>query len=279
MSYTPILGGSQNNKFSLQFNRSGVNPTSLACTLIKQLSNDGSDSVISHGSGCFWRHKNYVFLLTARHVITGLSPFDNRILSENGFIPNKITIYPTVVSPETWYRKTITINIDHNEPNYLEDPEFETLRTDISALYIGEDEDSKIRCLNDQTDIFDDLYTLVGMECSVVGYPTSMFSDLMTPIWRRGSIASEPMLPIDGKPMFLLDAATSPGFSGSPVLRQHFGPLPVQQPDKSVNVLMDNVRTISFVGIYAGRLKHVHASGEVPFVFYGNRVPRLFDGL
>lgn len=277
MAYTPILGGAQNNQFPLQFSRAPVLSTSLACSLVKQLSNDGNDTVISHGSGCFWRHNGSVYLLTARHVLTGRSPFDDSILSQHGFIPCRIMVYPTVrTGPEEWFRRVATVEVNHDFPNWVQDPEFDQLRTDIAAILICSDNDATIRCLNDDRDIFLDLYSLVGMECSVVGYPTPHFSGLMTPIWRRGSIASEPRLPLDGKPMFLLDAATSPGFSGSPVFRQHFGPLPVQQEDGSLTVSLDNVRRISFVGIYAGRLQHSHFGGEVPFVFYANRVSRIF---
>ena len=34
--------------------------------------------------------------------------------------------------------------------------------------------------------------------------------------------------------------------------------------------------TTSFVGIYAGRLEHPHYGGEVPFVFYANRIAEMF---
>jgi len=278
MAYAPVLGGAQNFRFPIQFENSPINGTSFACTLIKQLSNDGTDTVVSHGSGCFWRHNRHVYLLTARHVLTGRSPFDDTILSTTGYVPQRITVFPTRIFLNEWQRGSITIDIDQAQPNWLQDPNFDELRTDIAAILLFEDENSEIRCVNDEPDIFESIYTLVGMECSVVGYPTPLFTDLMTPIWRRGSIASEPRLPLDGKPMFLLDAATSPGFSGAPVFRQHFGPLPIHR-NGELTMQLDNIRKISLVGIYAGRLRHAHVNGEVPFVFYANRIPRLFNGL
>ena len=75
--------------------------------------------------------------------------------------------------------------------------------------------------------------------------------------------------------MFLMDASTSPGFSGSPVFRRHIGPAPVEQPNGSLVVLAGNVLTTSFVGVYAGRLEHAFYGGEVPFVFYGNRIEQV----
>ena len=279
MPYLPNLGGAESNQFPQQFGHSPASETSLACTLIKQLSNDGSGTVLSHGSGCFWRHDGSIYLVTARHVLTGRSPFNDEILSKNGFIPRRITVYPTRVENNQWFRQEVTLEVNPEQPNWLQDPEFGHLKTDIAALHLGSDSVSEFRCLNDQTDIFDEIFTLVGMECSVVGYPTPNFSGLMTPIWRRGAIASEPRLPLDDKPMFLLDAATSPGFSGSPVFRQHFGPLPVQEQDGNLGMALDNVRKLSLVGIYAGRFSHAHVGGEVPFVFYANRIPMLFSGI
>ncbi len=277
--YYPELGGAIDDQIPSQFARARTTLASFACTLIKQLSNDGKDTVLSHGSGCFWRHNGDVFILTARHVLTGRSPFDDTILSqENQYIPKRITVFPTVTAnPNAWLRQNLTVEINHDPPNFLQDPEFDQLRTDIAALFLCHDEPAQICCLNDDNSIFGELFTLVGMDCSVVGYPTPHFSGLMVHIWKRGSIALETNLQLDRKPMFLLDANTSPGFSGSPVFRQHFGPLPVLQDDSSIELKVDNVRTISFVGIYAGRLRHRHVGGEVPFVFYANRIPRLFQ--
>ena len=50
-----------------------------------------------------------------------------------------------------------------------------------------------------------------------------MFGGAMFPIWKRGSIASEPEIPIDGKPMFYIDTATRQGMSGAPVFAQTSG--------------------------------------------------------
>lgn len=265
-------------KFPPQFPRSKVNQISFACTLIEHLSLDGTQSIVSTGSGSFWRNGDRTLLVTARHVITGRSPFDNSILSGNGFIPELINVYPTLeTDPNIWQRIKMQIPIDQAAENWLQDPEFDELRTDIVAIELPFNGPQKVKCVNDDPDINDALFSAVGMDCSIVGYPSRHFAGLMSPIWRRGAIASEPLLPIDGKPMFLLDASTGPGFSGAPVFRQHFGPLPVLQDNGSVDIVLDSVRKISFVGVYAGRLENAHVGGEVPFVFYGNRIPIILE--
>lgn len=112
-----------------------------------------------------------------------------------------------------------------------------------------------------------------GLECMVIGYPSAPKKELMFPIWRRGIIASEPLIPWDEKPIFLLDCTTSPGFSGSPVFRHHVGPVPFYEKDGSLTVDPSAIVTTTLVGVYCGRLQHPHFGGEIPYVFYENRIP------
>lgn len=264
--------------FPLEFPNASVSDISLACTSIEQLANDGSDTVVSHGSGFFWRYEDRVFLVSARHVFSGRDPFTDRPMSTLGFIPMRFRFYPALErSAGVWSRSQGYFHFDgdHSQP-WFQDPEFERLRTDIAMVPVADCE-FPIKCLNDSPSNFSELMSHIGFECSVVGYPLPNVSGLMTPIWRRGTLASEPLLPIDDKPMFLLDAATSPGFSGAPVFRRHVGPAPVDQPDGSTQVLLDRILSTRFIGVYAGRLQHKHFGGEVPFVFYGNRIPFILS--
>lgn len=279
MPHYPVLGGGLPNGFEPQFSSSSISSVSASATLVLQLANDGSETLISHGSGCFWRHNGVVYLLTARHVLTGRSPFDDSILSEAGYIPKRIRVHPMMLLENGSYIRASTEIELPEVGGYLEDPKFDELRTDIAAVACFTDPQKKCFCINDSNEIFENVFTHVAMECAIVDYPTQRFGNLMMPVWRRGAIASEPMLPVDGRPMFLVDAATSPGFSGSPVFRWHVGPLPQQQPDGSITINQDRVLTMTLVGIYAGRLQHPHYGGEIPFVFYANRIPELFKAL
>lgn len=253
----------------------------MAVTPIELLPNDGSVEPISHGTGFFWRAGSRVFLITARHVVSGLYPFDDSLVSKMGYLPERIRIFPSRYEQQVGAAPTarlvgIELNVrEDGRPMWLEDPRFQELRTDIAALELPIGETERLVCLNDNPNTFPDMFSHVGFECVVVGYPTRHFGGLMTPIWRRGTIASEPALPVDGKPMFLLDASTSPGFSGGPVFRRHIGPLPTHGPDGGIIIQPTTVVTTSFVGVYAGRLEHSHFGGEVPFVFYGNRIPEI----
>ncbi|WAJ28027.1 hypothetical protein [Antarcticirhabdus aurantiaca] len=279
MAYRPLIGGQFGAPFPLQFPDALVSVNSLSSTPVHQLSNDGEDSIVSHGSGFLWRHAGTIFLVSARHVITGRDPFLNQLMSPTGFIPRRFQIFPAIeVDQGQFVRSDVVLEIDPDgERSWAEDPEFSALRTDIAAIPIPFDHNYNVICLNDAPDNFDNLLTNVGFDCSILGYPHPSPGGLMTPVWRRGAFASEPLLPVDNKPMFLVDALTSPGFSGAAVFRTHVGPAPVPTPDGTIRVMIDRILTRSFVGVYAGRLQHRHFGGEVPFVFYGNRIPIIMD--
>lgn len=280
MAYAPMTGGKPAASFPLQFPHSKIASISLATTLIEHLSNDGEDKVLSHGTGFLWRHGGRIFVVTARHVVTGRDPFDDAPMSSMGFIPRRLRIYPAIESDtgtDNWLRATVVVEMRIDDgPAWLQDPEFDALRTDIAAVEVMTPAGVHVRCLNDAPDLYANIATMIGFDCAVVGYPQAKVGGLMTPIWRRGTFASEPLLPVDDKPMFLLDAATSPGFSGSPVFRRQVGPAPMQNADGTITSKLDSIVTTSFIGVYAGRLRHLYYGGEVPFVFYANRLPFIF---
>lgn len=273
-----MLGGAGAAQFPLQFPEPGFNIISMSCTLIQPLSRDGLNEPRGHASGCFWRHGNKVYLLTARHVMSGRHAFTDQFLPPYGFEPRSFFVYPAVRTDDGGLRRVrLTVALNGDEGGWLQDPEFETLRTDIAMVDINYYMPGAVYCLNDEPAYLDPIYTTVGMDVAIVGYPTSNFHELMTPIWRRGSIASEPNFPIDKRPIFLVDAATGRGFSGSPVFRRHFGPLPVPDGKGGYDINTSKIVTNSFVGIYAGRQNHCELHLQVPYVFYANRIPRILE--
>jgi len=277
MAHQPLLGGAQSAAFDPQFPGESVDVASLAVTPIEHLANDGSGLILSHGTGFFWRHGNRAVLITARHVLSGADPFTDALMSPNGFIPERVRVYPTIEYPGGASRAgpvEVSVRVD-DQPQWAQDPFFAELKTDIAAIAVpvALSDGQRVVCLNDPPDILESIMTHVGFECSIAGYPNANLGGLRTPIWRKGVLASEPFLAIDGKPMFLIDASTSPGFSGAPVLRRHVGPAPIRQSDGSITVMVDRVLSTSFIGVYAGRLQNSYYGGEIPFAFYGNRVP------
>ncbi len=101
------------------------------------------------------------------------------------------------------------------------------------------------------------LFAGVGETVSIVGYPLGITGGGAFPIWKTGHIASEPDVDLDHLPVFLVDATTRGGMSGSPVYRRFHG---VGWRTRRGTEMMDS-RTVRagsseltrFMGVYAGR--------------------------
>jgi hypothetical protein len=95
-----------------------------------------------------------------------------------------------------------------------------------------------------------DLAVKIGMDVFVLGYPFGADPPGF-PVWKRGSIASEPHLTRPGPGYMLVDTASRPGMSGAPVIRrsrsQHF------MEDGTNRPLASNSLT-RFIVVYSGRL-------------------------
>lgn len=68
----------------------------------------------------------------------------------------------------------------------------------------------------DQLGLDDEIGIEVSQDVFILGYPFDAEMQKF-PIWKRGSIASEPGYPVLGLPRILVDTASRPGMSGAPV--------------------------------------------------------------
>src|SRR5690606_7547831 len=107
------------------------------------------------------------------------------------------------------------------KPAWLVHPEFRE-RIDVVAIPITSIDSARLHAIN-KGDFEPESEAFVGDDCFVIGYPFDNFQPLGLPIWKRASIASEPLLNVDQLPKILVDTATRPGLSGSPVIFQRTG--------------------------------------------------------
>ena len=89
----------------------------------------------------------------------------------------------------------------------------------------------------------------IAMDVFIVGFPLGLTYQDVFPVWKRGSVATEPQLSINNLPVFLVDSTTRQGMSGSPVYLRTFG----QCIHENGNVETTNGPTSRFVGVYSGR--------------------------
>jgi hypothetical protein len=277
--YIPRLGIFDDPSIALQFGSSRFDGLSFRTTPIEILGYGNPNPVLSHATGFFWQHGENQFLITNRHVVTGRDSFTGDYITHQHVEPHRIRYFEIhwVAGPhDSWMPTRRPVEIDLFEDGvavFLQDQQFEHYRVDIVAIRLS----SQMPSINKFSPFvnhynFEPLFTSTGDSCFVVGYPFSNYAGNMIPIWKRGSLASEPFFPVDNKPMFLLDALTKDGMSGSPVFRRVFGPA----TNADMTTHMNSVVRTEFVGVYSGRMtSHELAQAGLGICWYANRIPHI----
>ena len=88
------------------------------------------------------------------------------------------------------------------------------------------------------------------MTVSIIGFPFGLSGPGFLPIWKAGYIASEPELDYNNEPVFMIDARTSEGMSGSPVISRS-----ISEKTKIRTWQWNKPPTYKlFLGVYSGRI-------------------------
>lgn len=128
---------------------------------------------------------------------------------------------------------------------------------DVIALALKPNDDVKVYDL-DTSLAQTDLVLAPSEPVSIVGFPFGIAAAGKFPIWKTGHLASDIDLDYDGKPVFLVDATTRSGMSGSPVFARRIGGY---HSSKGVFHLGQNA--LKFLGVYSGRIREQSDVGMV----------------
>lgn len=219
----------------------------------------GTAFILKSYSGDGW------FLVSNYHNLSGCNLNGK---PHGSFVPNVIDVQLRTTLPtenpdvRTFGQCTFRFRLldDHEAPLYYDliHDEEEAFRADIAILPILIPEivlSQKGARVSIDHQVFWEFNrgadVLVGEDCFVVGYPRGLQGDGRYPIWKRASVASEPINTYKGKLAFLVDTATREGMSGSPVIARK----PKDVRDISAYQLSDLASLFEerLVGIYSGR--------------------------
>lgn len=170
---------------------------------------------MGYGTGFVYRHEgaDKQFLLTNFHVLTARDPANPSML-EPGYADSPDEICWSVFTRPKYAVRTGSVSIGR-ETTWLEHPQ-RAEGVDIAALALSFPDDAVIVTQADlETDRI--LSAQIGMEVFIVDYPYGFGVHDILPIWKRGTIASEPMSRPDGLDKYYVDTYSHPGMSGSPV--------------------------------------------------------------
>jgi len=189
---------------------------------------------LATGSGFFWRNKNSVYLITNWHNLTGKNPFTKTLLADHGGIPD-IVRFPLLgrtddeisvfyLDVNLYFDDEMSIPGWFIHPNHKEN-------VDVIALEFLMPNDVECVAINDEELKFKEFNPVVADDAFILGFPLPNKQMGLFPVWKRASIASEPEYDYDNKPIILVDSASRPGMSGSPVILRRNGIWPEPQPE------------------------------------------------
>lgn len=206
-----------------------------------------------------YEHNEKLYLITNWHNVTGINPNTREQISNHGGRPDQIGI---IVQDKTKlpYLEWLGVKMDlykGDKPDWLIHPQHKE-KVDVVAIELEVDEEfsgvfkpiNKINFQKYKVEVADDVF--------VLGFPYSVNGGGYFPIWKRGSVASEPDLDLEGLPKFFIDTASKKGMSGSPVIYRRTGIHGAEMGKLTDKTIIGTVQ--DFIGIYSGRV-----TGETEF--------------
>ncbi len=211
-----------------------------------------ADMRLSCATGCLYQDSGQVYLVSNYHVFAGRNSETGELMGFGG-TPVKVKVYFLMDSSTLHEHVADYSLVDSDEnPIWQEHPE---AGVDVSALPITPPPGIAHFFLNEietAPGLGRDFFR-VNQEVSVIGFPFSLRANGKLPIWKRSVIASEPFSEFSENPRkILIDTASRPGMSGSPVIFAASNTGPVLFDGRKLTVDMPSVKIA--LGIYSGRI-------------------------
>jgi hypothetical protein len=224
-----------------------IDPLSLCSLLVETR---GYDLTLGTATAFCVRKGGNTLLITNLHVVTGRNADIGELLSSIGAVPDQIRIlHHAKHGLGNWVIRTEALYID-GVRRWYEHPKGQAI--DVIALPITVDGDVTVYELDLSLADFD-MVVRVAMPVSIIGFPLERATTGMMPIWQTGHIASDPDMDYEDRPVFLIDATTRGGMSGSPVVLRIYGDY----------ATIGGKSWTRFLGVYSGRIHDQTEIGRV----------------
>lgn len=222
------------------------------------------NETLSCGSAFFYRAVQESYLVTNWHNFAGRDSTSGVPLSKTGGVPDHVRIHSYRVADRQANGMLSVAQVLVDIPLYgsfpadarwLQHPMDRAV--DVAAIKVTEYVVGlHMAHVNDlESDVA--AQTTASQDVFIIGFPIGLIPDAPFPVWKRGSIASDPTYDPHGLPKIYVDSATRKGMSGSVVVAKHIiiGPYKLRDgtEKKSVYSVHEDV-----IGVYSGRL-HPHS--------------------
>jgi len=175
------------------------------------------DNVVSQGTGFYYvavqGSQQILFLVTNYHVFSGSAPTEGKAP-----IGDNVIFYLHKDPDNPGLTKQIRFPIFNKigKPIWLSSKE--VLEADVAVIPIVSSlvADAKVFGISDDW-TGGNVKLRPTSTITLIGYPYGFYDKKnCLPVWKTGSMASEPEMDFEGKPLLLVDVSAFPGMSGSP---------------------------------------------------------------
>ena len=205
------------------------------------------DKIISQGTGFYYVLKgssqnDILFLITNYHVLTGHSPEEIETPKGDNII---FYFHKNIQNPGDVKEIKYPLFTKNGKSIWLCSKKYPQADIAIIPLVSSIFSDCEIKGISED-------WTKGNMRIrptssiTLIGYPYGYYDKKnWLPVWKTGSIASEPDIDFEGKPLFLVDVSAFPGMSGSPVFAIAYGAYETIEGPTTIGHVQ------KFLGIYA----------------------------
>jgi hypothetical protein len=214
---------------------------------------DETRQKLASATGFVYERKEKLYLITNWHNVTGINPITKKHISNHGGIPDVmvLTLLKQIKPHIEWDNFAFNLYDEDGKADWLVHPVHKEL-VDVVAIELEFDKDFKgiFKPINKLK--FDKFDLEVSDDIFILGFPYGLNGGGYFPIWKRGSVATEPDINYEGLPKILVDTASRTGMSGSPVIFKRDGIHGAEDGKLKSDTVIGTIQ--DFVGIYSGRI-------------------------
>jgi len=224
------------------------------------------------GTSFLYRRHDRLFVVSNWHNFSGRDPTTKQPLSAHAGVPDTISLY-ACLNGQYIQREWLDVPLSAvNGVGWYEHPQLGS-KIDIGALPIALGDKYKGIVVNEMP--YTAMVLRVSHDVFVLGYPLGLVNSHGLPVWKRATVASEPGT---SEPFFLVDTATRPGMSGSPVIHRYRGFYkndPEAQEARPDDWFGEGD---NFVGVYSGRFGASQLEAQLGIVWKPHLINEVIDG-
>lgn len=217
---------------------------------------------VCQGTGFYYglhdsSHGTILFLVTNYHVLTGYPPKETKPPKGDNII---FYLHKDADNPGNVKRISFPLFTKDGKPIWLSSKEFPHADVAVIPVVSSLYSDAKVFGISEDW-TGGDIKIRPTSTITLIGYPYGYYDKKnWLPIWKTGSIASEPDVDFEGEPLFLIDISAFPGMSGSSAFAIAYGAYETVEGPTTVGHVQ------KFLGIYASMqiLKEEKYLEEIP---------------